>query len=106
MVFGIICSCCGEKLERENEEDADASLFTCQPCEAKPARATPPDMTIHTIPSDTPVVTLEASKAFAGLTPKEQAYALHLSKADWEGAKICLVRRACLDPAIVRSSLC
>ena len=93
MVFGVICRCCGEKLERETEEEAlDASLLMCQSCEENPDSVPPPDMTIHTIPSDTPVVVLEASKAFAGLTPKEQAYALHLSSADWEGAKICLIQ--------------
>ena len=47
---------------------------------------------MHTIPVDTSVVVLEASAAFAGLTPKERSYALALSKADWEGAKICLLQ--------------
>jgi dipeptidyl-peptidase-3 len=35
---------------------------------------------------------LDASTAFDGLTPQEQRYALSLGKADWEGAKICLLQ--------------
>ena len=90
MVFGRICSCCGEKLEGDNSS-GDAFLFTCMPCSDDP-KAGLPDLSTHTIPADTPVVCLEATAAFNGLTPKEQAYAYHLSKADWEGAKICLIQ--------------
>ena len=90
MAFGVICSCCGEKVERENDADFDPA-FACQPCSEEPT-ASLPDMTTHTIPSDTPCSVLEATKAFDGLTAKEQAYAFHLSKADWEGAKICLIQ--------------
>ena len=35
---------------------------------------------------------LNATKAFQGLTAKEQLYAYALGKADWEGAKICLLQ--------------
>lgn len=90
MVFGIICSCCGEKVDGDDASDA-SNLFMCQPCAEDPAAA-PPDLSVHTIPTDTGVVVLEASTAFNGLTAKEQAYALGLSKADWEGAKICLIQ--------------
>jgi dipeptidyl-peptidase-3 len=38
------------------------------------------------------VVVLEAAAAFRGLTPKEAAYAYALSRADWEGSKICLLQ--------------
>ena len=89
MAFGVICSCCGEKREVESVDDV---LLTCQACDDGTAKPEPPDLSIHTIPSDTPVVCLEAAKAFAGLTAKEQAYAYHLSRADWEGAKICLIQ--------------
>jgi len=51
-----------------------------------------PDLSVHTIPTETPVVVLEATKAFEGLTDKEQRYALALSRADWEGSKICLIQ--------------
>ena len=122
MVFGVICSCCGEKLEVETATSGDA-LFQCQPCTDEP-KAALPDLSIHTIPTDSPVVVLEADAAFKGLTDKEQArsnstpsdtnhhfsvssshvlffcvfrltlqhYAYFLSKADWEGAKICLLQ--------------
>ena len=38
---------------------------------------------------------LDATAAFAGLTTKwhkEKNYAMHLGRADWEGAKICLLQ--------------
>jgi len=63
----------------------------CQPCGEAP-KAPHPDMSVHTIELETPVVVLEASTAFSMLTPKEQAYAYALGKADWEGAKICLLQ--------------
>jgi len=89
MVFGVICRFCG--VMHEGRGDEVSSDFTCQPCLAAPKIA-PPDMSVHTMPADTPVVVLEASTAFAGLTSKEKAYALHLGRADWEGAKICLIQ--------------
>ena len=89
MVFGIICVCCGEKVEKAG---AEPLLFMCQTCDDAPAKPEPPDMSVHTIATETGIVVLEASTAFAGLTPKEQSYAYHLSRADWEGAKICLIQ--------------
>jgi len=50
------------------------------------------DMSVYTIPLETDVVVLEAGDAFNLLTPKEQAYAEALGRADWEGAKICLLQ--------------
>ena len=38
------------------------------------------------------MVNLEASAPFGMLTPTEQAYAHALGRADWEGAKICLLQ--------------
>jgi len=58
----------------------------------KKQKTSAPDLSVHTIPADTPVVCLEAAKAFEGLTDKERKYAYWLSKADWEGAKICLIQ--------------
>ena len=63
----------------------------CQPC-GESLKAPAPDMSVHTIQTETGVACLEADKAFAGLTPKEQKYAMALGKADWEGAKICLLQ--------------
>jgi len=54
--------------------------------------ASAPDMSVYTIPLETEVVGLEAADAFNLLTPKEQAYAEALGRADWEGAKICLLQ--------------
>ena len=90
MAFGYICPCCGESGERAESVDASVA-FTCVPCGESPASA-PPDLSIHTIPTETGVACLEADKAWAGLTPKERAYAAALAKADWEGAKICLLQ--------------
>jgi len=90
MAIGYICSCCGEKGSREDGTDTKSMMF-CQPCGEAP-KASPPDMSVHTIELDTPVVVLEASTAFSMLTPNEQAYAYALGKADWEGAKICLLQ--------------
>ena len=90
MAIGYICPCCGESGVRPEDVDA-AVLFMCAPCGEQP-KAPPPDMSVHTIPLDTPVVRLEASAAFEMLTPTERAYAHALGKADWEGAKICLLQ--------------
>lgn len=49
-------------------------------------------MTVHTIPLETSVVNLDAAKAFEGLTSTERQYAHALARADWEGAKICLLQ--------------
>jgi len=98
MAIGYICSCCGDKVGRtgtgNNNELSTPKMFLCQPCGTSgPAPSPPPpDMSVHTIPLETPVVSLEASKAFAMLTPREQHYAYYLGRADWEGAKICLLQ--------------
>jgi dipeptidyl-peptidase-3 len=94
MAIGYICPCCGvhgERPEAAAEALDDAVLFMCVPCGEMP-KAPAPDMSVHTIPADTPVVELEATKAFGMLTPKEQSYAHALGRADWEGAKICLLQ--------------
>lgn len=49
-------------------------------------------MSVYTIPVQTDVVRLDAEKAFKMLTPKERAYAEALGRADWQGAKICLLQ--------------
>jgi dipeptidyl-peptidase-3 len=89
MTIGYICASCGVNHAREETADADVA-FMCPPCGQN--KAPPLDMSIYTIPLETEVVMLEAKDAFDLLTPKEQAYAGALAKADWEGAKICLLQ--------------
>jgi dipeptidyl-peptidase-3 len=93
MAIGYICPCCGEKGTRDVLASGDTApdVFVCQPCGEAP-KAPPPDMSVHTIPLDTPVVVLDAAAAFELLSEKEKAYAYHLGKADWEGAKINLLQ--------------
>eukprot|EP01063_Lacrimia_lanifica_P006041 TRINITY_DN13631_c0_g1_i1.p1 TRINITY_DN13631_c0_g1~~TRINITY_DN13631_c0_g1_i1.p1 ORF type:complete len:775 (+),score=339.75 TRINITY_DN13631_c0_g1_i1:22-2346(+) len=50
------------------------------------------DMSIYTIPMDTPVVGLKATDAFNMLTEDEKAYAYYIGRASWDGAKICLLQ--------------
>jgi dipeptidyl-peptidase-3 len=57
-------------------------------------------MSVHTITLETSVVALEATKAFDGLTLAERAYAHALSRADWDGAKICLIQCSVESTAI------
>lgn len=104
MAIGYICPCCGEKVDRsetaaggtilsilDGPADASSSLWVCQPCGVSP-KAPLPDLSVHTLPSDTPVVCLDATRAFELLTDTEQRYAHALARADWEGAKICLLQ--------------
>lgn len=97
--------------ERHEDEDMKPAgpdpMMMCMPCGEEP-KAAPPDMSVHTIPlgewrpcsatfpdhwvSETSVVGLDATAAFNGLEAKEKNYAYHLSRADWEGAKICLIQ--------------
>jgi len=104
MAIGYICSCCGENVSRPTTTSSSSigsSVVSlggnvCQPCgggdnDAAVAEEAP-DMSVHTIPLETPVVALEASSAFSMLTHREQLYAYYLGRADWEGAKICLLQ--------------
>lgn len=50
------------------------------------------DLSSYTIPLDTPISTLDARKAFDGLTEKEKLYCHFLSRAAWEGSTICLLQ--------------
>lgn len=43
----------------------------------------------HLCPEDVPVVSLDCSEAWAGLSENERLYAHHFSKACWAGAQIC-----------------
>jgi dipeptidyl-peptidase-3 len=108
MAIGYLCPCCGVKVARDetnassapsssssssssNKDNVLLGMPLCQPCGQAP-KASPPDMSVHTLPLDTPVVALDATKAFALLTAQEQQYAYALSQADWQGAKICLLQ--------------
>ena len=58
MAFGVICACCGEKGERLEVTDASpaadpsSAVYMCQPCKEEP-KVGLPDMTVHTIPTET-----------------------------------------------------
>ena len=53
------------------------------------------------IPIDTNVHFLDCKNAWPLLTKKEQFYAYHLTRASWEGAKICAFQRSYESPALV-----
>lgn len=58
------------------------------------------DISPYIIPADTPISTLDCTKAFEGLTDEEKLYSYHLSRACWEGAVICLYQTSPESPAI------
>ena len=79
----------------KREVNNDISLALDSPtapltCPAK--RAEPIDASQHTFPNNNPVVTLDASEAFSGLTEREQLYAHYLSRASFYGSLIVLVQ--------------
>lgn len=93
MKIGFDCLCCRKKGTRERSEASAellASLDMCGSCED--AGVSPPDLSIYTLPLATGICALDASEAFQGLKAVERLYAYGLGKADWEGAKICLVQ--------------
>jgi len=89
------CPCCRqrglrERLEAKAEQGNLDGELLCGLCEA--AGFSMPDMSVHTIPTTTSVVVLDAAEAFSGLTVQERSYAHGLSLADWGGASICLLQ--------------
>lgn len=52
----------------------------------------PKALSHYITPLDQPIVNLDCSKAFEGLTDKEKKYAYHLSQACWAGGLIVLVQ--------------
>lgn len=50
------------------------------------------DKTFYILPLDQPIVCLDASTAFQGLTNQEKLYAYYLSKASWIGGLITLLQ--------------
>ena len=46
----------------------------------------------YTVPNTVSIAQLECREAFDGLTPQEKQYALGISDASWQGAKICLLQ--------------
>jgi len=81
----------GGSSEDGGESTFDPTSFICRPCIKEPVNP-PPNRSVHTIPLETPVVELKASKAFEMLTDKEKKYAYGIGKASWEGAKINLIQ--------------
>lgn len=81
-----ICPCCGiAKTFDDSEEhfEEESSLY-CQPCV--------PLLSSHSIPTTTPVVTLDASDAFLLLSEREKLYAYWMGQASWKGSLICLTQ--------------
>jgi len=117
MAIGYLCPCCGERLAPEtladiaaqNKQDSSNSnndnfdeknsWMFCKPC-GTAAPMNKPDLSVHTIPLETPIVHLDAKQAFELLDEKEKEYAYWLSQADWAGAKICLLQCSVESPAI------
>ncbi|XP_046401911.1 dipeptidyl peptidase 3 isoform X2 [Ischnura elegans] len=54
----------------------------------------------YILPNDQPVVALECTTAFNGLTSKEKKYAHYLSQAAWNGGLIALVQTSPESPVI------
>ena len=70
-------------------------LFKPQPlCEPTGFTMTSPqpDLSTHVIPLATPLSSLQAGEAFAGLSAGEQLYCHYLARAAWEGGPICLIQ--------------
>ena len=61
---------------------------------------------MSSIPVDINVASLNCSTAFNGLDNKEKFYLYYLSKACWEGAKICLFQCSYESPAIFSLLVC
>jgi dipeptidyl-peptidase-3 len=53
------------------------------------------------IPVTTSIHSIECASAFAQLTSREKLYAYHLSRAAWEGSKICWFQRSYESPALL-----
>ena len=52
------------------------------------------------IPISTNIHRIECGKAFSQLTPKEKLYSYYMSKAAWEGSKICWFQRSYESPGL------
>ena len=56
----------------------------------------------YSFPLNQPLVALDATTAFAGLTPNQQLYAHHLSKASFLGGLVVLLQTSVESPQIYR----
>lgn len=65
-----------------------------------------PDKAQHVLPCDVPYMRLDASAAFATITPRQRIYAHHMNNAAWSGVQIAAtqvsVESAALFPLFVR----
>lgn len=53
------------------------------------------------IPVTTTIHSIECGSAFGQLTRREKLYAYHLSRAAWEGSKVCWFQRSYESPALL-----
>ena len=84
--------------DTKDEHDFSTSPLTCPATRSDP----PIDPSHYTLPNDQPVVTLDASDAFGGLTERERLYAHYLSRASYYGSLIVLVQTSPEAPHIFR----
>ena len=98
VVVAAVASAAPQQDTTKDEQDFSTSPLTC------PARGSGPpiDPSHYTLPNDQPVVTLDASEAFSGLTERERLYAHYLSRASYYGSLIVLVQTSPEAPHIFR----
>lgn len=95
---GYKCSCCGSvvnELSETNETAAasapssSSSSALCHGCDGLTDEQV---ISLHTIPTATPICALEADETFRGLTDRERWYAYWIARASWDGSLICLTQ--------------
>jgi len=52
-------------------------------------------------PIDTPIHYINSEASFSQLSDKEALYAYYMTRASWEGAKICYFQRSYESPALM-----
>ena len=98
-VAATAASAAPQHQDTNDDQDLSTSPLTC------PVRGSddaPIDPSHYTLPNDQPVVTLDASDAFGGLTERERLYAHYLSRASYYGSLIVLVQTSPEAPHIFR----
>lgn len=95
---GYKCSCCGSIVSELPDPPAAAgaggdgisgTAALCHGCEGLTEEQV---VSLHTIPTTTPICALEADETFKGLTERERWYAYWIARASWDGSLICLAQ--------------